>query len=66
MMDKLLCVFGTGFIVLVIKLKEWLEGVAELVKGAEGFALVLGGCVTILLAVILLMSIGRSKDVRPE
>jgi hypothetical protein len=63
-MDKLLCVFGTGFIVFVIKMKVWLEQVAEAVKGEEGFFLILGICSLVLLAVSLILMAGRTRKVR--
>ena len=38
-MDKLLCALGMGLIVFFVKMKTWLEGAAELVKGADGCSL---------------------------
>ena len=60
-MDKFLCVFGTGFLVAAIKMKEWLEGVVELIKGESGFFLILGVCGILLMGVSLILALSQSK-----
>jgi len=60
-MDKLLCTLGMGLIVFFVKMKSWLEGAAELVKGADGFVLMLGICAVALAVVSVYMLAGRRK-----
>ena len=60
-MDKLLCTLGMGFIVGIIKVKEWMAGFSGMVKGEDGFLLMMGICaasLTIATAVVLL---GKGK-----
>ncbi len=60
-MDKLLCALGMGMIVFFVKMKSWLDGVVEMVEGADGFALMLGICVVALVVVSVFMLVGRRK-----
>lgn len=62
-MDKLLCALGMGLMVAFIKMKVWLEGVADLVKGTDGFVLILGICLGALIVAAAVMLIGNRKKV---
>ena len=62
-MDKLLCTLGMGFIVAVIKAKEWLDGLTGMVKGEEGFLLMIGICAAALAVAGMVVLNGKRQHV---
>ena len=60
-MDKLLCTLVMGFVIGIIKVKEWLTGFSGMVRGEEGFLMIMGICAAAIVAAGIVVLMGKRK-----